>query len=917
MTNNFKICCNPERMVNMSEHKKVRKILSGLLSVAMMSIPLANFPVSADENTAITYVYDNYTVVYDVTNSWGNTEIVSMTITNTSSSTIEDWMLYFTPNGNIQYVNNAIQVTDSDNGVTYFKNAGYNADISVGDSVTFSYAIDNCSAVPTDYEFVQSRENVPTNDYSVSLNVNETWGTNFNGEIVITNLTDEPIEAWELVVDTNFTITAITNSWAATVTELEPYSYKLKGTYTSYIPANSSVSLGFTGIMDGTPQISDYSMTAIYADLNAFDIVLQCNKKKISTEATDTTVYFYAETDLEVSELQLVDSATNQVVATMYDDGKYSLHGDDMPYDGVYSCKMSIDNSESTYLSYYAKCTITNSISNYTGIKVYVPLTTTDFNEMSAVDTAISNLYSQTEYNSMTTEQKQTTVLQLLKTLATSGTATYPYSLMYENSIIFNGNNLYTFTYKCGVLGTARIEDFNDTENRVEKRNNETNTIDLQSEELDNESNDVNLQINTAKTNGITLDTDGLLGSIYIMYAFDDTTSWRYPYYTQMEERWSEAGLDVTLDTEVTVDDFKHLDSVDIAVFSMHGDYYSTDNPVLVTYESFSSEKDALYAEDLACGNITKAYEHYALFPSFFTDNYTSEGLNDTIIFSESCCFYGEDDDVCYSMSEALIDSGASTVIGFHNSVLASYSRNIMKKVVDELIAGSTTGEALDIAKSIYGDDDNNSSAISPAYPMIDGNTSKMLHSDGISNGGFDEASTPIYWKNEGDTRAIKRLGTFRPTSGSRMGYISTGIGSKEIDYMNATEGSVISQTFKVPENATTLSFKYNIISEEPLEWLGTQYDDTFKALLYNTNGTEVTELAYESIKNSSPDRWTLVPDLDFEGGDDTTYTLGWQTVSYDVSDYAGTYVTLRFCIYDAGDSIYDSIALIDEVKVA
>lgn len=52
-------------MVNMSEHKKVRKILSGLLSVAMMSIPLANFPVSADENTAITYVYDNYTDVSD------------------------------------------------------------------------------------------------------------------------------------------------------------------------------------------------------------------------------------------------------------------------------------------------------------------------------------------------------------------------------------------------------------------------------------------------------------------------------------------------------------------------------------------------------------------------------------------------------------------------------------------------------------------------------------------------------------------------------------------------------------------------------------------------------------------------------------------------------------------------------------
>lgn len=896
---------------------KVKKIFSAFVGMAMAANALITMPFSAfaDETTSgHTYVYDDYEVTYDVTNSWGDTEVVSLSITNTGNSIIEDWMLYFTPNGDIQYVNNAVQVTNSNNGVTYFKNAGYNADIPVGGSVTFSYAVDNCSAEPSDYEFVQVRDGVPTSDFTVALNVNETWGSNFNGEIIITNMTDEPIEAWELVVDTNFTITEITNSWAATVTELEPYNYLLKGTYTSYIPANSSVSLGFTGVMDGTPQISNYSMTAIYANLEAFDITLQCDTTRVSTDATDTIVYFYAETDLEVGELQLIDSATDQVVATMYDDGKYVQHGDDLPYDGVYSCKISIDNSEKNFLSYYAKCDSTNSISNYVGIKVYVPLTTTDFGEMSAVDTAINNLYSQSEYNSMTTEQKQTAVLQLLTTLATSGTEAYPYSLIYENSIIFNGNNLYTFTYKCGVLGTARIEDFNDAENGVEERNDETNAIDLQSEELDNESNDVDLQLGTATTNGITLDSDGLLGSIYIMYAFDDTTSWRYPYYTQMEEKWSEAGLDVILDTEVTVDDFKNLDSVDIAVFSMHGDYYSTDTPVLVTYESFSYEKDSLYAEDLACGDITKAYGHYALFPSFFTDNYTLEGLNDTIIFSESCCFYGENDDVCYSMSEALIDSGASTVIGFHNSVLAVYSRQVMEKVVDELISGSTTGQALDVAKSTYGDADG--TGPDAAYPIIDGNISKLLHAE-ISNGGFENGSTPLLWNCDGDTRVLRRLGEFRPTSGSRMGYISTGIGSQEIDYLNATEGSVITQTFKVPSDATTLSFKYNIISEEPLEWLGTQFDDTFKALLYNTSGSEVTELAYESIKNSNASEWTAVDNLDFEGGDSTTYTLGWKTVSVDISDYAGTYVTLRFCIYDAGDSIYDSVALIDEVNVA
>lgn len=885
---------------------KIKRMLSAIIGVAMTANMLITVPQSAfaESNEVYTFVFDDYTVDYKVTGGWGETEIVSLTLSNTGTETIENWMLYFDPHGNVQYVNDAYQMTAPD-GTTYIKNAGYNADIAPGTAVTFSYTVENCSAIPSEYSFIQSRKDV-SSGYTATLNINETWDSNFNGEIVLTNLTDEPIESWELIIDTNFTITEITNSWAATIEELEPYSYKIKGTYTSYIPANSSVSLGIIGVMSGTPEISSSSMTAVYANFSTFDISLKCNKTRMSTDETDTTVYFYAETDLEVSEIKLIDSATNQVVATMYDDGKYAQHGDDLPYDGVYSCKMSIDNSEKAYLSYYAKYDATNSVSNYVGIKVYVPLTSNDFNEMNEVDTALSNLYAQPEYNSMTTEQKQNAVMQLLITLATVGTDSYPYSLIYQDSIMFNGNNLYTFTYKCGVLGSARVEDFSDNENGLRERSNELAEIDFLNEVNNNE------QVNTE--NGIIIDSANL-GSIYIMYAFDDTTSWRYPYYTEMETRWEEEGLDVTLDTDVTVDDFKHLNDYDIAVFSMHGDYYSANTPVLVTYETISPEKDSLYAEDLASGDITKAYSHYAIFPSFFTDNYNMDEINDTIIFSESCCFYGEGEDVCYSMSEALIDSGASTVIGFHNSVYAVYSRQVMEKVVDELINGGTTGDALEIAKSTYGEADRTGS--DAAYPIIDGNVSKMLHSEGISNGSFEDGDTPLLWKYDGDAKVLRRLGTFRPTSGSRMGYISTGIGSQEIDYMNATEGSVIAQTFKIPSDATTLSFNYNIISEEPLEYLGTQFDDTFKAILYNSNGTESSELAYESIKNSTASEWIAVPGLDFEGGDSTTYTLGWKNVSVDVSAYAGSYVTLKFCIYDAGDSIFDSVALIDEVNVA
>lgn len=92
-------------------------------------------------------------------------------------------------------------------------------------------------------------------------------GDSFNGSIVITNHTDKPIEAWELSIDTNFTITKISNSWAATVTELDEYQYLLKGTYTSTIAANSSVSLGFIGVKSGEPEISSYSLTEMKENL--------------------------------------------------------------------------------------------------------------------------------------------------------------------------------------------------------------------------------------------------------------------------------------------------------------------------------------------------------------------------------------------------------------------------------------------------------------------------------------------------------------------------------------------------------------------------------------------------------------------------------------------------------------------------
>lgn len=127
---------------------KVKKIFSAFIGVAMTANTLMTMPFSAfadDEENSRTYVYDDYEISYDVTNSWENTEIVSVTLSNTSDSAIENWMLYFDPNGQVYNTVN-VQEAQTSTGTTYYRNSGYNANVSPNSSVKRieSYAFNEC-----------------------------------------------------------------------------------------------------------------------------------------------------------------------------------------------------------------------------------------------------------------------------------------------------------------------------------------------------------------------------------------------------------------------------------------------------------------------------------------------------------------------------------------------------------------------------------------------------------------------------------------------------------------------------------------------------------------------------------------------------------------------------------------------------
>lgn len=210
--------------------------------------------------------------------------------------------------------------------------------------------------------------------------------------------------------------------------------------------------------------ISFFSVSSIFASANSsdyeYELDLTCSSTKYFDDE-DTTTYFYVETDYEGESITLVN-ADDLTEYTMLDDGKFSISGDDMPYDAVYSLRLELNTDGVTYenpkvLSFYA-ITEDGVISDTITIKIIKRITTLQISEMASVDEMINTLVESENYTSASFEEKTSMVYDLLVNLAEHGTEEYPYSLIFSNSISFTGT-IYSFKYSCGSLGGVPIAD--------------------------------------------------------------------------------------------------------------------------------------------------------------------------------------------------------------------------------------------------------------------------------------------------------------------------------------------------------------------------------------------------------------------------------------------------------------------------
>lgn len=693
----------------------------------------------------------------------------------------------------------------------------------------------------------------------------------------------------------------------------------------------------------------------LYAKWVANDFVLSSDKDTVLI-GSGSEVRLYLQTDLAVDSIALNYGVGEDLSNTveMLDNGSGA---DDMAGDGIYSAKVTASVSEDSTVNFEAQTD--EKKSNKVSVKYYTPISNETIEAMNTVQNALDELTTDEKFEAKSEDDKVSEISKVLKNFEESGEIA-------DNSISINKEaSLVSFVYPEGILGGISYGEYNGDMNDIsgsDREESDAAKIQINAS-ADGEDDDV------AVTAGDADDSEEInhIGNAVILNSFPafetdpSKISDRTEFYENLEEKWEDKGLETTLVVDATVQDYKSLDKYKVAMIATHGGTYSwTDgffgsdyheSPAICLAEVSTSEKDKAYEMELKDNQIVKVYStslkgyRYWLLPHFIEQQYDADDLANTFVLSECCEALGrgkgsDSTKYDYSMANAFLGKAAKGYIGFHNSVFATYSRELMEAYVDGLIAGDNSKTAYDNAIAKMGENHevwwNNTYSYSlkqyyesqgdvydplydVAYPVRMGNGNAALIYSGIINGGFEkynlETTSPNAWDCDGDVRTLTQLGDAVPFGdySKRMAIVTSGIGSKQsATFANGTEGSSMSQTFLVPDGATKIYFDYNFVSEEPMEWVGSQYDDSFRVQL-KQGGDMFYDEVYESINGSE---WQEIAGVDFAGGDKTAYQTGWKSAEIDVSEYRNKVITLSFVIYDVGDQVYDSACLVDNVSV-
>ena len=190
---------------------------------------------------------------------------------------------------------------------------------------------------------------------------------------------------------------------------------------------------------------------------------------------------------------------------------------------------------------------------------------------------------------------------------------------------------------------------------------------------------------------------------------------------------------------------------------------------------------------------------------------------------------------------------------------------------------------------------------------------------EAVFNGNF-ELGNMEEWTATGTCSIVSSVaGILPPTDGGKyMAFCSTGPGDSLSETLLENEIIVNRDV-----DAVTVSFDYNIMTEEFPEWVDNIYDDSVSATLVKPDATEtdvmlvtINDLGFDDPEDPDDGFLSDLPgfDLNTVSGDTTVGASGWRTASVQVPIVNGT-GRFKVTVSDFGDALVDTAVLIDRVR--
>lgn len=904
--------------------------VSSLLLVVCMLVQLMGVSVSAATQEK---VYDSLDmkITFKVVSSWEGGYNAEISINNPTDASYEDWALEMVTGDKISNIWNA-GLTEKEAGTYQVTNLGYNQDVKAGKTVTFGYT---AASTFTEYPEIKALKKqyvkVDASKYSVDYKVVSDWGSGANAEISVSNKSDEKISEWKLTFDFG---AEIANIWNAKIISHEGTQYVITGEdYNQNLDAGVSVKVGFTlatesdglSVENASLEKFDYvTEEEIIDDHEIIDeLIAFSNTDEVYIKGQSETIYIYAICEDHTKTVNLYEEKLG-LIGVMKDDGNFAVSGDDMSGDGIVSAKYEIPSTASKgMLSFYVSDG--DKKSNTVQIDVYVALTSEQIAEMEYVEEVVKAASDTAETN----EEKYDAVKKLCDELLESGKI--------ESFSQTDDKSRIIIRYNSGLLWVIDFVPFS------EYTSGKDSKLPIDNYQLYNISDNLD-NINWDPTELIYQYLEDVVYTDTVNAAFVNTCAasrftsepnspmeYQENTYKGIYEAVASKGVNVIPYTMCTVYDMydqgnnifagKNIISIMGHGCVLNTTDYPINKPVICCANedhNYNKYKELIDTEAII-HQSTEVFGYsadgYYATPKFFEKHIGS--IEDSFVSLIICSSYGDTPNTDTSLAKAFCTSGANTVTCYANSVDTTHALNQLTVYLAGLLARGTSWEAYTYAKKKFGYENHDGYSNGSYYELYAGSGSGSGASTTIKNGNFEvlNGDKPAAWINNGDVRSIPLMGT--TSSHNRyMAFISTGIGSQ--NGSAGTEGSSISQVVTCTNRK--LSFYYDVFSEEPMEWVGSSYDDKFIIQIRDISGNILYSEVLESVNTSTWLPCAAVPEVNFAGGDDTAYHtyagLRRKEITLPQSCMYKT-IVISFIVCDVGDSAYDTAAVIDDVRLS